>query len=218
MALDDKATKDGYDIQMQTNHISHFLLTKELFSDLEKAASKRGDARVVSHSSGARKFPNTPFSADHYKKKGGDLGGNGEGWSPFSAPRWERYHQTKLANCVFTYALDDRIKAAGSKVKACVAHPGLAATNLQHTTVNEGGMGTSFTHFFMNYLSQSAEDGTMGILKCMAGKDVESGDFYGPEGLTGKADKLEPEDFLYDTESKATLWQLSEEAVGKFNI
>ena len=32
MALEDRATKDGYDVQMQTNCISHFLLTKELFS------------------------------------------------------------------------------------------------------------------------------------------------------------------------------------------
>lgn len=31
MALKDQATVDGYDIQMQTNVISHFLITKELF-------------------------------------------------------------------------------------------------------------------------------------------------------------------------------------------
>ncbi|OLQ03660.1 putative oxidoreductase [Symbiodinium microadriaticum] len=31
MATPDKATKDGYDTQMQTNHLSHFLLAAELF-------------------------------------------------------------------------------------------------------------------------------------------------------------------------------------------
>lgn len=36
MALEDKATNDGYDLQMQTNHLSHFLLTREVFPLLEK--------------------------------------------------------------------------------------------------------------------------------------------------------------------------------------
>ena len=54
MALADVATGDGYDVQMQTNHLSHFLLLKEVFPLLEKAAAARGEARVVHHSSLAR--------------------------------------------------------------------------------------------------------------------------------------------------------------------
>lgn len=54
MALADVATDDGYDVQMQTNHLSHFLLLKEVFPLLEKAASERGEARVVHHTSLAR--------------------------------------------------------------------------------------------------------------------------------------------------------------------
>ncbi len=42
-----------------------------------------------------------------------------------------RYHQTKLANAVFTLALAERLSARGSKVVAACAAPGLAATNLQ---------------------------------------------------------------------------------------
>ena len=44
MALADTATPDGYDVQMQTNHLSHFLLTKELFPQLAKAAAAAGGA------------------------------------------------------------------------------------------------------------------------------------------------------------------------------
>eukprot|EP00629_Pelagomonadales_sp_RCC1024_P019366 CAMPEP_0119283964 /NCGR_PEP_ID=MMETSP1329-20130426/29533_1 /TAXON_ID=114041 /ORGANISM="Genus nov. species nov., Strain RCC1024" /LENGTH=172 /DNA_ID=CAMNT_0007284639 /DNA_START=57 /DNA_END=572 /DNA_ORIENTATION=+ len=50
MALADKATKDGYDVQMQTNHLSHFLLTRELYPALTRASELRGEARVVNHS------------------------------------------------------------------------------------------------------------------------------------------------------------------------
>jgi len=57
MALPDEATGDGFDVQMQTNHLSHFLLTRELMPLLERAAEADGEARVVNHSSGARMFP-----------------------------------------------------------------------------------------------------------------------------------------------------------------
>ena len=48
MAMPDEATADGFDTQMQTNHLSHFLLTQSLMPLLESAAQKHGDARVLS--------------------------------------------------------------------------------------------------------------------------------------------------------------------------
>ena len=82
MALADRATKDGYDIQMQTNHLSHFLLTRELFPALKKAANFRGEARIVNHSSFARNGPpgtklTTENTYEYLGKNGGSLGGDG---------------------------------------------------------------------------------------------------------------------------------------------
>jgi NAD(P)-dependent dehydrogenase (short-subunit alcohol dehydrogenase family) len=77
MNLDDIATKDGYDIQIQTNHLSHFLLTKELFSLIQKS----NDGRVVNHSSLARK--GKPLQSQYFDKNGGNLGGD--------AGKFERY-------------------------------------------------------------------------------------------------------------------------------
>ena len=54
MALQDKATTDGFDLQMQTNHLSHFLLAKELYPAVKAAAAARGEARIVHHSSISR--------------------------------------------------------------------------------------------------------------------------------------------------------------------
>jgi NAD(P)-dependent dehydrogenase (short-subunit alcohol dehydrogenase family) len=130
MALADQATGDGFDVQMQTNHLSHFLLTREVFPLLEKAAELRGESRVVNHSSLAARI-GKPLDEKYLGKNGGNLGGNGKSYI-FGGARWLRYHQTKLANVVFTYALSDRLKAAGKdRIKVLCAAPGLAATNLQ---------------------------------------------------------------------------------------
>lgn len=88
MALPDQANKDGYDVQMATNHLSHFLLTRDVMPLLEKAAERHGEARVVQMSSEARK--GAPVDAKYYGKNGGNLGGDGTG-SFFNGPRWQRY-------------------------------------------------------------------------------------------------------------------------------
>ena len=82
MALKDVATGDGYDIQMQTNHLSHFLLSRELYPALVKAVQLRGEARIVNHSSFARNGPpgtklTTENTYEYLGKNGGSLGGDG---------------------------------------------------------------------------------------------------------------------------------------------
>lgn len=209
MAVKDEATEDGCDKQMQTNHLSHFLLTSEVMPLLELAAASRGEARVVHHSSGARNYPNELLDATYLGKNGGNLGGDALGMLPFSGPRWKRYQQSKLANVVFTYAMDDKLKAKGSKVKALVAHPGLSATNLQVTTAGDGGMGHFFSGILMRNTSSSPEDGTVPLLTCCCVEGVQSRDFYGPEGMTGPTVKM-PKEALADAASCTMLWAESQ--------
>ena len=86
----------GYDVQVQTNHLSHFLLTKELFPLLAKAAASKGEARIVNHSSSARNVPSVPLQDKYFGKNGGNLGGNGNSML-FGGGRWQRYHQVLRA-------------------------------------------------------------------------------------------------------------------------
>ena len=218
MAMPDAATGDGFDVQMQTNHLAHFLLTRELMPLLERAAESAGEARVVNHSSGARMWPKRKLHPEYLEKRGGQLGGDGNALlnAMFLGPRWLRYNQTKLANAAFTAALHQRLRAKGSKVKALVAHPGLANTNLQAKSVEEGGMGKTFTRWFMK-MSQSMEDGAMGILSCMFLPDASSGQFYGPgrAGARGPAVPFGLESFYDNEPTRDMLWQKSEDAIGK---
>lgn len=212
MALPDQATKDGYDVQMQTNSMAPFLLTRELLPVLRKSQ----EARVVNHTSGFRLGPD--LEPQYFGKNGGNLGGDGsdEENAQLKGPRWARYHQSKLANCTFTYGLKSQLDAKQvSNVKVLLAHPGLAKTQLQVTTAASGGMDPKLE--IMNR-AQSAEDGALGIIRACADPTAQSGDFYGPQGITGFPDKLEPEALLLDAENIRIYWERCEAAVGAFAI
>ena len=209
MALPDRPTKDGYDVQMQTNALSHFLLTRELWPLL--LASDEG--RVVNHTSMARLGP--PLEARYFERRGGDLGGDASPEGGIGGPRWARYHQTKLANCAFTYELQRRVDARGLRIKALLAHPGLAYTGLHRATAAEGGMDVD--HPVMQK-AQSAEDGALGILRACADPGAEPGDFFGPPGMTGFPGRLPPEDLLFDPENRRVNWEGCEAAVGAFEV
>ena len=222
MALKDQATIDGFDIQMQTNHLSHFLLTKKLFPSLQIAEQKRGEARIVNHTSISR-FGAKKLESKYFEKKGGSLGGDGSkilnnillGMILGNA-RWYRYSQTKLANASFTACLHEKLQTKNSNIKALIAHPGLALTDLQSTAVKDGGLGSFMTRKLMGK-GQTMEDGAIGIIKCIADTNAMSGDFYGPGSgkmaMKGDVIKFGLEEFYNNKETKDLLWNKSSEAI-----
>jgi NAD(P)-dependent dehydrogenase (short-subunit alcohol dehydrogenase family) len=77
MAKSDQRTDDGFDIQMQTNQPSHFLLVQRVFGMLQLPAEKQGGARLVMQSSSARWFPKKDLEQKCFQKsKPGTLGGD----------------------------------------------------------------------------------------------------------------------------------------------
>jgi NAD(P)-dependent dehydrogenase (short-subunit alcohol dehydrogenase family) len=212
MATPDEATEDGYDTQMQTNHLSHFLLTAELLPLLESAAEAVGDARIVNQSSfGRLHTPNSRLEEKYFGKNGGNLGGNEIGLMKGGC--FYRYFQTKLANSVFTYGLAEKLKARNSKVRAICAHPGSSDTNLLNQV--EFGFFVKFMARVMTpFMMQTAEDGAMGLIIGMMAVDAQSGVLYGPKnnGTKGKAVPVPAKSFETDRESIDLLWRTSEEA------
>ena len=207
MLQEDMASKDGYDITISTNVLAHFLVTKELMPVLEKAEQLRGEARIVSMSSGSG-FGPPAFNAVYFTRRGGGLGGE--------RASYDRYHQSKLANLVFTAALDDRLRANGSNIKAVACTPGVCGTDMfVHATKVMSGRPAPRNNV------PSTKDGSLSQLKCIIDPTIESGDLFGPSrgmaGLPAKAD-LSPPTVLVNEEVKTELWKLCEDAVGEFRL
>ena len=78
-------------------------------------------------------------------------------------------------------------------------------------------MGSRFTGLFMR-LSQTPEDGAMGLLSGMVLPEAQSGQFYGPGSgamaLRGKAEPFALESYYDNHETRQLLWTKSEEAIG----
>uniref|UniRef100_A0A7S2KDW4 Protochlorophyllide reductase n=1 Tax=Leptocylindrus danicus TaxID=163516 RepID=A0A7S2KDW4_9STRA len=197
-ALPDERTVDGFDVQMQVNMLSHFLLTKLLMDSLELAAETRGEARVVMHTCAFRGIPNRMLKPEMFQIcPEGTLGGDGKWFlgdlvkqkGPFS-----RYQQSKLANASFSMALHMKLQAVGSKVKSIVVDPGFAKTNLfgRNSTSSEPDLISKTSARFRNLLSQSPANGSIPTLVASFGPAnlCQSGDFFlRVAQSTGLADK-----------------------------
>lgn len=207
MGLPEQATEDGYEIQMQANHLSHFLLTHEIWPLLDRAAEQRGEARVVNHSSAARNKPKRPVIRAFYEADA--TAWAGDRWPGMG--KWVRYGQSKLANLLFTYALQDHADGRpDNKVKVLCAHPGPADSGLQAKTT-KAGKTTILDRYILSStvkVAQSQEDGACGITRAAFDPSAKGGDFFGPdpEKRVGPAITLAPE---RDPAGEALLWEAS---------
>ncbi|GAX09990.1 hypothetical protein FisN_11Lh017 [Fistulifera solaris] len=116
MAIPDRQlTVDGYERQIQTNHLGHFVLTALL---QPKLAS---DARIVNVSSQAYQFASKMRSDESLWEP-----------QPNDYSPWVQYGQTKLANILFTEELQRRSEVAGKQWTVVSLHPGAVATGRFH--------------------------------------------------------------------------------------
>ncbi|MEJ2163203.1 MAG: SDR family oxidoreductase [Robiginitalea sp.] len=110
-------TEDGIERQLAVNHLAYFLVTHELLGALRASS----DARIVcvgsdSHFHGKLHFDDLSLSSNYHGLRA--------------------YAQSKLANVMFVYELDRRLKEKGiSNISANCVQPGLVKTDigLKHT-------------------------------------------------------------------------------------
>ena len=194
MAPPRRLSAQGHELQFAVNHLGHFALTQQLLPLLEP------EGRVVHVSSGAAYFGRIAFD---------DL----QGERRYDA--WAAYAQSKLANLITALELQERLEAAGSSVRSIAAHPGLARTNLQPTSVAaRGSRVEALAYRLMDPLFQSAAMGALPQLFAATASDAKPGGFYGPGGLGNlkgypKACRIAPA--ALDAAACNQLWEVSEE-------
>lgn len=189
-------TKQGYELQFGVNHLGHFALTGLL---LDKIARSE-DGRVVTVTSGLHKRGRIHFDDLH-------------GESSYS--RGKYYSQSKLANVVFALELNRRLRANAIPIRSALAHPGYSATNLQ--SAGPTGVSKLMLRATNKLFAQGATMGALPQLYAATGADVESGQFYGPDGRgesKGFPTVVEPLDAARDRELAKRLWDISEELTG----
>ena len=184
-----KTSRQGFEIQLATNHFGHFVLAKMLMPVLEAAPA----SRIVTVSSIASKMKSAKIYFDdlqfekHYQKM-------------------PSYAQSKLANIMFALQLNDMLRKAHSKVISVAAHPGYTATNLQQ---HMGLLGK-----IMNALmAQKQEAGVLPILRAATAHDVEGGHYYGPSKMgeyRGWPVLVSPPDAALDNSIRRKLWEETE--------
>ena len=235
MATRDKRTKDGFEVQMQTNQLSHFLLSSIVWPSLVMASESRSEARLVTHSSSARDGPSRNLQEKFFVKSEPNTLGGDSTWFISEAVLgsdgpWQRYHQTKLANSCFAMAVHKKAQEKGLNVKAMSADPGLAASNLQvSSTRGDGLMSDGLAKMLFNGRGHSAPNGSLDICMSAYSPEAKSGDFYAPKDAfhgppaktidEGKAVKKGSEKLTLNEDNIANVWKWCEESLDiKFDI
>ncbi len=202
MAIPRQETEDGFEKQLGVNHLGHFALTGQLLNLLTESD---GTSRIVTHSSGAHEMGEIDFDDFHREQSYG---------------KWEAYGQSKLANLLFAYELQRRLKEANSTDTLSVAcHPGYAATNLQYRGPEQSGstVRLGLMKAINTIVGQSAAKGSLPLLYAATARGVQGGDYYGPNGfmnMRGTPEKQSSSEASYDRNAAEKLWERSEELTG----
>lgn len=191
-------TKDGFELQLGTNHLGHFALTGTLIDLLLNTPG----ARVVNVSSNAHYFGEMDFSNLMYE--------NGEGYSAQKA-----YGRSKLANLLFTYELQRRFNAVGVDAIALAAHPGISNTNLAAHIFKRWRL--KILQPLMGLMLQSAAMGALPSIRAAVDSSVSGGQYFGPNGSkerSGYPVVVLSNENSHNLEDALQLWEISEKLTG----
>jgi NAD(P)-dependent dehydrogenase (short-subunit alcohol dehydrogenase family) len=199
MAMPQRTTADGFEMQFGVNHLGHWAFTAHLLPALLRAPA----ARVVTVTSTARHRARRLDPGDpHLRRNYG---------------AWAAYAQAKMANFHFGLGLQQQFSRAGARASSLIAHPGLSNTDLQARSVREGGAGW-IGAFFEALTARSGMTPLQGArpqLRAATDPRARGGELYAPRfGSNGPAVRR-PILRRFDLQRQIDLlWEVSERETG----
>ena len=189
-------TEDGFESQLGINHYGHFLLVSLL---LDKIAQSKGRIVVVGSEGYKMGIKTIQFEDMNWDKN----------YNPMNT-----YCHSKLAQMMFAYELQHRIKAANKEVAVYVCHPGASRTSLINEKASKRDR-ILFSIMSLLPIVQSAEKGAYPEVMCATEDQdmLNERAYYGPTGTmnwSGPVGECNLEPFAQDREVANKLWAVSE--------
>jgi NAD(P)-dependent dehydrogenase (short-subunit alcohol dehydrogenase family) len=198
MELPYERTEDGFELTFGTNHLGHFALTGLVLDRLLATPGSRVvTMSSVGHEPGVMNFDD--LQSEH-------------GYQPAEA-----YYQSKLANLLFTYELDRRLRAAGAPTQALGAHPGVVYTDLFRTRSRvDKALLSPWMRPINFWAVQNVHKGALPMLRAATDPAASGGEYYGPHRKhdTGYPVAVESSPRSHDVADQARLWDVSEQLTG----
>ena len=194
-----RLTVDGFESMLGTNHYGHFLLCGLLFPRIDESNGRIVVVSSLGYNMGIKtiQFDDMNWNENYHQN--------------------QTYAQSKLAQMMFAYELQDRLAAAGkSNVGVYVCHPGSSRTSLISTS---GNLLTRvlFRLMSLSPMIQSAERGSWPEVMCATEDGLEARALYGPTGaaeFVGPVGKGTLHPHAHDKPVMERLWSVSEKETG----
>jgi NAD(P)-dependent dehydrogenase (short-subunit alcohol dehydrogenase family) len=190
MATPLERTTEGFELQFGTNHLAHFLLTRELLPAL-----LAGDgARVINLSSAGHWMGGVNFDDVNYESSE---------YSP-----WPAYGQSKTANILFASELDRRYGDRG--VHGYSVHPGTVRTDLDRHLDADGKAMVQRKIAKAGIIMKTPPQGASTTVVAATAGDLPGGAY-----LDDCAVSTQIAPYAQDADAAARLWTVSEQLVGE---
>ena len=194
-------TEEGIERHFAINHLGHFKLTSLLLKELIRSAAANGrEGRVVNLTSNLHHFTYRVRQGTIKPSRGIDFGNlnSAYGYNPLGS-----YGQSKLANILHAWEMQERMSDAKAPVRCVAATVGMTRDELELSLSFPGG--SILASMASPVVTTAIEDGVATPLYCLTALELPQGVFF----VDCKAAKSSLPS--RDPRLAAELWDVSEE-------